>query len=281
MRSLAWMMVPTALLLAPPAMAQTLDRLRDSGTLTIGYREDAAPYSYRDAVGEPAGYSVELCRAVAAGIKQDLGLAEIAVRYVPVSAEDRFEAVQDGRVDLLCGATTATLSRRALVDFSLPTFVDGASVLYRSDGPATFEALAGEKVGVHGATTTEQALRTTLQRLSIAAEVVAVADHEDGLRRLEAGEIAAYFADRAILIFLAARSQAPEQLALSDRYFTNEPYALALPRGDGDFRLAVDRALSRIYRSGAIDQIFTRAFGTGANPSDLLKALFVISALPE
>lgn len=281
MRLLAWLLLVPLLLAPPPLLAQTLDRLRDTGALTIGYREDAAPYSYKDAVGEPAGYSVELCRAVAAGIKQELGLAEVAVNYVAVTAEDRFKAVEEGRIDLLCGATTATLSRRALVDFSLPTFVDGASVLYRSDGPATFEALAGEKVGVHGATTTEQALRNTLQRLSLDAEVVTVDSHEEGLRRLEAGEIAAYFADRAILIFLAARSQNPEQLALSDRYFTNEPYALALRRGDSDFRLAIDRALSRLYRSGAIDQIFTSAFGTQAKPSDLLKALFVISALPE
>jgi ABC-type amino acid transport substrate-binding protein len=264
-----------------PALAATLERIKGSGTLTIGYREDAAPYSYKDALGEPAGYSVELCRAVAAHLKQDLGLAEIAVQYVPVTAADRFAAVQEGRIDLLCGATTATLSRRALVDFSLPTFVDGASVLYRSDGPATFEALAGQKVGVHGATTTEQALRHTLQRLSLDAEVVTVDSHDEGLRRLEAGEIAAYFADRAILTFLAARSGSPEQLRLSDRYFTHEPYALALPRGDSDFRLAVDRALSRIYRSGAIGQIFTSAFGTGADPSELLQALFVISPLPE
>jgi polar amino acid transport system substrate-binding protein/glutamate/aspartate transport system substrate-binding protein len=142
-------------------------------------------------------------------------------------------------------------------------------------------ALGGHKVGVRGSTTTEEALRNTLTKLSVDAEVVTVADHQDGLRRLEKGEISAYFGDRAILIFLAARSKARGNLRLSDQHFTFEPLALALPRGDGDFRLAVDRTLSRVYRSGAIETLFRSAFGKEAKPSGLLQALYVINALPE
>jgi len=273
--------VVAALLLPAAAGAQTLERLRASGELRIGHRVDAAPYSYASPAGDARGYSIELCREVADRLADDLGIAPLTLAFVPVSAEDRFEAIEEGRIDLLCGATTATLARREVVDFSIATFVDGASVLYRTDGPASFEALSGERVGVRAATTTEEALRNTIEELGVDVVVVAVDDHDDGLARLEAGGIAAYFADRAILFHLGAESEAPEQLRLSERYFTIEPYALALPRGDSDFRLAVDRALSRIYRSGAIEAVFVRAFGPAAEPSELLEALYVLSPLPE
>jgi ABC-type amino acid transport substrate-binding protein len=273
--------VALALVLPMSAAAQTLERVRDSGVLKIGYREDAAPYSYKDAIGQPAGYTVALCQAVAVDVAAEVGRAELAVEYVPVGTEDRFSALQEGRIDLLCGATTATLERRALIDFSVPTFIDGAGVLLRADGPDTFAELAGETVGVRAATTTEEALRNTLQRQDMQATVVPVDSHEDGLARLEAGEITAYFADQAILVFLASRSAAPEKLKVGEGQFTLEPYALGLQRGDDDFRLAVDTSLSRLYRSGEVDRIFKSTFGANASQSEILRALYLISALPE
>ena len=267
--------------LALPAAAATLDRIRDTGVLKIGYREDAPPFSAKSELGEPSGYTVSLCRSVAARIKEELKLDKITAEYVPVSAENRFQMVADGKVDLLCGATTATLSRREIVDFSLPVFVDGASVLLRADGPKTFGDLEGRKVGVRAGTTTEEALRNTVKDLSITVETIAVKDHKDGLAKLQKNEIAAYFADRAILFFLMSGSTSHTKLMLSDQLLTYEPYALALPRGDDDFRLSVDRALSRIYRSGEIASVFNGAFGPTAKPTAELRALYRISALPE
>jgi ABC-type amino acid transport substrate-binding protein len=229
-------------LIASSVFAGTLDRVRDSGVFKIGYRTDAAPYSYKNTLGEATGYSVDLCRVVAVAVKKSLKMKEISIKYVPVTAENRFKAVQDGRIDILCGATTATLSRRELVDFSL--------------GPGGFGELSGKNVGVRGGTTTEEGLRNTLKKLSVDAKVVPVTTHGDGLSKLEKGELSAYFADRAILLFLAAGSASPEKLNVGTDYFSLEPYALALQRGDESFRLLVDRALSRLYRSGAITRVF-------------------------
>jgi ABC-type amino acid transport substrate-binding protein len=276
----AWLGLILCALAAAGAQAQTLERIRDSGSFRIGYREDAAPYSHKDTLGEAVGYSVELCRTVAANVKDTLGLEEIQVEYVPVTTEDRFQAVQDGRIDILCGATTVTLSRRELVDFSLFTFIDGAGVLLRADSPQEFEALAGMKVGVRSATTTEAALSDALAEQGLEVELVPVESHEDGLAKLQAGEIMAYFADRAILTWLLLGSGG-EGLWLSERQFSYEPYALALARGDHEFRLLVDATLATLYRSGAIDQIFTAAFGAKARQSEVLKALYVINALPR
>ena len=263
------------------APAGTLDKVRQDKTIRLAVRADAPPFSFRDAGGEPAGFMVDLCRAVATGLAAQLNLDALKVEFVPVTAEDRFAAIGTGKADLLCEPTTETLSRREKVDFSIPTFVDGASLLVKGDGPADFAALAGKKVGVLAGTTTEQSLRDTLANMKVDAEVVPAKTHEDGLKQLEDGAVAAYFADRAILAYLAAKSSNPGQLRLANDYLSLEPYALALPRGDEDFRLAVDRALSRIYKSGGIAAVFARTFGAQMQPSLTLKTLYLISALPD
>lgn len=270
------------LLLRPGvATADTLERIQQTGALKIGYRSDSPPFSFSISGEDPAGYSIGLCNAVAGALQRQLRLDTIRVDYVAVTADDRFQAVARGDVDLLCGATTATLARREIVDFSLPTFIDGASVLLRRGGPRSFAELQGKRVGVRHGTTTEDALRNTIESESMTVDTVAVTDHREGLAKLMNGEIEGYFADRAILYYLMAGSGVAERLYLSDKYLTYEPYALALRRGDSDFRLAVDRALSRLYRSGAIATVFAKTFGDNATPTGDLLALFRTSALPE
>lgn len=261
------------------ASAQVVERLQAGEPLRIGIRVDAAPFSYLHEE-KPAGYTVQLCRAVAGEIAQGLGLAKVSVQYVTVDTAERFQAVADRRIDLLCGAATATLSRRELVDFSIPVFIDGASVLVREDGPTGFDELDGKRIGVRRATSTAERLEATLEQFGIEAQIVPLDVHDEGFARLKTGDIDAYFADRAILQYLLIQRDLPGEFRLSSQYFSYEPYALALPRGDGAFRLAVDAALSRIYRSGAIQEIFDATFGE-AEQSELLKALYIVSALPE
>jgi polar amino acid transport system substrate-binding protein/glutamate/aspartate transport system substrate-binding protein len=263
------------------ASAGVLDRVAQEKAIRIAYREDAPPFSFKDKIGEPAGFMVDLCRAVAKKLAEERNLAGLNVIYVAVTAADRFEAITQQKADLLCEPTSVTLSRRQLVDFSIPTFLDGASLIVRADGPKKLDELAGRKVGVAAGTTTEESLRNSLKDAGIGAEVVAANTHGEGLAMLDDGKITAYFADRSILLFLIKDSKAPEKLRLADDYLSVEPYALALPRGDNDFRLAVDRALSHIYRSGEIGTIFERTFGGKAKPSQILQTLYLISGLPD
>jgi ABC-type amino acid transport substrate-binding protein len=263
------------------ANAGTLDAVKQAKTIRLAVRDDAPPFSYKDKTGQPAGFMVDLCRAVVKHLAGDLGLGEIKIAYVPVTAADRFDAIEGGKADLLCEPTSETLSRRGEVDFSIPTFVDGASIMVKGEGPSEFGALAGKKIGVLAGTTTERSLRATLELANLTAEVVPARTHEDGIKMLDAGDIAAYFADRAILGHLAEMSGEADRLRIADQYLSIEPYALALPRGDGDFRLAVDRALSHIYRSGEIATVFATTFGVQTPPTDTLKTLFLISALPD
>jgi ABC-type amino acid transport substrate-binding protein len=263
------------------AAAGTVDRIKQEQAIRIAYREDAPPFSYKDKIGEPTGLMVDLCKEVAKKLAEQFDLQSLKVTYVPVTAADRFDAITQQKADLLCEPTSATLSRREQVDFSIATFVDGAGLLVRANGPKDLRAMAGQKIGVLAGTTTEEALRNTLNDAGIAADVVAAKTHGEGLSMLDDGKISAYFADRAILLTLGRESKAPDKLRLADEYLTIEPYALALPRGDSDFRLAVDRALSHIYRSGEIVAIFERTFGGKSKPSQILQTLYLISALPD
>jgi ABC-type amino acid transport substrate-binding protein len=285
MRSIGWLralsFAATAVLGLGSAGAGTLDTVRQDKALRIAYREDAPPFSFTDDAGLPAGFTIDLCRSIAKHIGEQLNINDLKINYVLVTAENRFDAIENGKADLLCEPTSETLSRREQVDFSIPTFVDGASLLVSGDGPGDFSGLSGKKIGVLAGTTTEQSLRDTLSRANINAEIAPAKSHEEGLAMLDKGEIVAYFGDRAILAYLATKSTDASKLRLADNYFSLEPYALALPHGDEDFRLAVDRALSHIYRSGEIAVVFAHTFGAEMQPSDTLKTLYSISALPD
>ena len=281
LRRFASVALAAAALTLGSAGAGTLDSVKQAKTIRLAVRDDAPPFSYKDKTGQPAGFIVELCRAVVKHLASDLGLDELKIVYVPVTAADRFDAIQGGKADLLCEPTSDTLSRRSQVDFSIPTFVDGASLMVKGDGPSQFGALAGKKIGVLAGTTTEQGLRAALDVANIKADVVPAKTHEEGIKMLDAGEVAAYFADRAILGYFAETSGEADKLRVADQYLSIEPYALALPHGDSDFRLAVDRALSHIYKSEELATVFATAFGAQTSPTETLKTLYFISALPE
>jgi ABC-type amino acid transport substrate-binding protein len=257
----------------------TLDHIKETGEIRLAYRPDAAPFSY-DVDGKPSGYSVNLCLEVAHALQEDLKLPKLTTSFVPVTAENRFQAITQGDADLLCEATSATLSRRELVDFSIYTFVSGAGLAIRPDGPTSVEAMTGQKIGVLGGTTTQQALEATLRDAGVKADVIVVKTHDEGFDKLEKGDIAAYFGDRTILEDHLRHVPNEQRLLLADSYLTIEPYALAMPI-DHDFRLAVDRALSHLFRTGGMIKVFRRSFDPQAKPSDLIKMLSRVSGLPD
>lgn len=268
-------------MLSGPGKAATLDRLRQDDTIRIAYRQDAPPFSYQNPGAEPAGFIVDLCRAVAKSLAQQLNLPSLKIDYVPVTASDRFDAIQQGKADLLCEATTITMSRRKLMDFSIDTYVDGASLLTTVKGLKNLKELEGQSIGVLAGTTTEQELRDTLKAAGINATIKTAATHAEGLEMLDSGNVAAYFADRTILWALRANSNAQGNLLLADQFFTVEPYALGLPRGDDDFRYEIDRALSGIYQSGEVVQILKHAFGDQFQMNPTLEALYLLAPIPD
>jgi glutamate/aspartate transport system substrate-binding protein len=271
----------SALLACPAAGAQTLDKISKQGAISLGYIDDAAPFSYTDK-GEPQGYSVDLCRAVAAGIGAQLK-RELKVRWVKLTIQNRIEAVRKGQVDLECSTTTWTLSRQRQVDFSLVTFVDGGSLLVGAQSDiGQVKDLAGKRIAVISGTTTEKALRAVLARTATNAEVLAIKTRDEGLALLGKAEVEALASDRTALVgVVVMNAGARGNFKLLDQDFSIEQYALMLRRGDHDFRLAVNRVLARVYRTGEIEKIYARWLGPLGPPSVLLSATYFIQSISE
>jgi len=269
----------------PPSAAGTLDRIRQSARIRLGYRTDARPFSFSDTPGQAAGYSVALCTEIANEVKSELGITTLNVEWVPVSVEGRFAALQKGDIDLLCGADTRTLSRMKDVAFSSPIFPGGIGALLRSDAPARLkEVLSGQKpptqpvFAVIPGTTTESWLNGKINEFQLTAKVVTVNSYDAGIQRLAAREASVFFGDRAILLDAALRSRSANSLHLVDRLFTSEPVALAFARGDADFRLVVDRTLSRLYASKEFPALYAKWFGT---PDENTLAFFRWNTIQE
>lgn len=258
----------------------TLDRIKAAKSITLGHRQSSVPFSSVGRDGKPVGYSIELCMQVATDIGRDLQIPDLAIKWVPVSVESRIGAVRDGTIDLECGSTTNTLSRQAEVDFSLTTFITGGSLL--SLRGTSLTDLAGLRIAVIPGTTTEQVLKEALAKAPAAdVRLIPVKDHAEGRTAIENRSADAYASDRDILIGLALTAADPRRFVLAERYFSYEPYALMLRRGDLDFRLAVNRSLARLYRSGRILEIYNRWFGALGDPNALIIAMYAIEGLPD
>jgi ABC-type amino acid transport substrate-binding protein len=260
----------------------TLKKVGDTGTLTLGYRENAAPFSFTGSDGKPAGYSIDLCQEIAAAVQQELKRSDLSVRWVPVTPENRIEAVASGAVDIECGSTSATLSRMEKVDFTLMTFVDGASVLVvESPAITSIRDLGGKRIGVVTGTTTERVLADYFREQSLQVTLVPMKDHDEGLAGLQASTIDGYASDKVILVGLALRARGTTRFALLPESLSYEPYGLMVRRDDSAFRLLANRTLARIYRSGAIRTLYAKWFGGLGRPTPALLLMYNLQGLPE
>ena len=279
--------VLAVVVLASPVLSQELDgtlkKIKTTGIFTIGYRESAPPFSFMGPDKRPVGYSIDLCMNVASAIEKQLAIPNLKLNWVTVTAENRVDMVAQGKVDIECSTTTATLSRQEKVDFSLMTFVDGGSLLSMAgaDLGTGLNDLTGKRIALIPGTTTEKALTEFLKKQFINVQMVRVKDHAEGVAAIEGNKADAFASDRGILIGLALTSKDPKRFALANLLFSYEPYGLMVRRNDGAFRLAVNRALAALYRSGGIVSIYERWFAAFGKPSEAIQAMYLLNGLPE
>ena len=283
MRGLISLLLIFGLIGVAEAASDTLKRIKDRGEIRIGYREATEPLSFTGPDGRASGYSVDLCERIAETVRTELKLSELKVTHVSVSLAERFDAVASGKIDILCAATTVTLSRMDKVDFSLMTFVTGGSVMSRASAPVALTSnLAGKKVGVVTGSSTEVALNAHLKETFVEAELIGAESLEAANAMLNAGKVDAVAGDQIGLIGQMAVSEDPRQFALAEDLFSYEPYALVIARGDTDFRNIADRVLARIYRTGQFKQLYDKWFGRmGLRPPPILQAMYKMNSLPE
>jgi len=264
--------------------SNTMDRIAETGEFRIGFVPDAPPMSFLDADSQPIGYSIELCRHIASAIRDELGLEQIDISFTPlVSMEDRLSAVQDGLVDVECGATTVTLSRRERVDFTLMTFITGGAVVSRRARPIySMDDLDGNTIAVISGTTTEDALRAFIDLNEMDITLRIIRTHDEGMELLNEREVDGYASDRAMLIGQVFRSADANNFVLTQSVFSFEPYSIMVRRGDTQFRLAADRALASLYRTARIRRLYQNWFGRYGEPlSPIVEAMYEFQAVGE
>jgi polar amino acid transport system substrate-binding protein len=285
------------LALSPVAHADTLQRIESSNTLNLGYIDDIAPFSSLQN-GEVSGYAIELCQKVVEQVKTELNLPDLQVRFQPVAEAQGLAAVRDGSLDLICSPTLESLTRRKNVSFSLPIYTAGLAVLVRKDAPEALlkvlngevahsgptwratvnRGLANHTYAVKQGEATEAWIRKQQRMLGVVATMVTVSSQEEGVQLVAEGKADAFFSERMLLKNYLAKRDDASAMQVLERIYEYAPVAMALTRGDEDFRLLVDTALSKAQRSGELEQIYSRYFG---EPGEMVKALFKVYALPE
>jgi len=282
----------------PAASTGALSRIQATGRIRFGYRIDARPFSYRDAFGSAVGYSITLCDRIADAIRSELRLGQLAIDWVPVSAVDRFQAVREGAVDILCGADTVSLARRSEVAFSIPVFPGGIGVLLRTDAPVRLrDVLSGKEQTFHPTwrasasqvlqtrafavvtgTIAENWLEQRIDDLHLITKATQVASYQDGVQAVLDRRIDALFGERAILLEVSRRHPGADNVVVLNRLFTYGPVALTLPPNDERLRLLVDRTLAGFYADGKIANLYTTWFG---EPDAAALAFFKWSTVPD
>ena len=259
-----------------------LKSIAESKTILIGHRTESVPFSFVDTNGEPMGYTIDLCKRVAAGIQQQLKLPKLDVKFIALTAENRFEKVANGDVDIECGNSSDTISRQKIVDFSLMTWVDGGNFLVKGETPVKSLAdMSGKKIGVVAGNTTETALKTWAEKNMVTFDLVPIETHIDGMKALNDGKIDAYAADQTVLIGLVSAAPKGSKFNIAPNTFSYEPYALVVPRNDADFKQAVNRVLAQLYRTGEVMKIYDTWFGKFGKPPMALMVMYQLNALPE
>ena len=267
--------------LAAQELTGTLKQIKKSGQIRIGYRASEPPMSFMGKDGKPTGYTIDICAYIISEVEKRIG-GGVKVEYVPVTAEGRFKALVDNKIDLLCGSTTKTLSRCELVDFTQLTFVTGASLMTMKDNPRGSSGFAGKKIGVVKDTTTAVVLKKVIQDTSTNADVVLFNSAKEGIDALRNKKIDAFSADQVVLIGIAFTAPDPMSFVIDPNVFSFEPFALAVRRNDADFRLVADRVISELYRSKKILDIYNKWIGEFTRQRlPIFDAMIKLNATPE
>ena len=256
--------------LLPPMAAQaagTLQKINESGTISIGFRESAPPFSYLSADRQAIGYSVDICVKITEAIKRELKRSNLTVKYVPVSSSSRITALTSQEIDLECGSTTNTAERRKQVDFTIPTFMAATRLLAKEEsGIRSIFDLSGKKVAATQGTSSEQFFKEQNESRSLRATMILGKDHVESFSFVESGKADAFIMDDVMLYSLRSTAKNPADYAISKEALTVEPLAIMLRKDDPSFKKLVDTEVARIITQGEIHPIYRKWFESPIPP---------------
>ncbi|PWG61649.1 amino acid ABC transporter substrate-binding protein [Spiribacter halobius] len=272
-----------------PAVAQefqeTLQRIKDRGTINIGHREASVPFAYIGEEGdEPIGYTIDICLNVVDRIEEVIGVDELEINWVAINPQTRIPLMANGTTDMECGSTTNNFTRQQQVDYAYTTYITGTRLLTKKDsGIENVEDLSGNVIALAQGTTNERVVKEAIEERDIEdVEVLSVADHDEGFLALQTDRVDAYSTDDILLAGLIEKARNPDDYHIVGDMLSFEPYAIMVPKNDSEFRRVVNMELAELFRSGEIYDIYDKWFPPMGVPlSDMLDYAFKVQAVPE
>lgn len=248
----------------------TLQKIRDSNTLLLGYREVSLPFAYLDAQGRPIGYSIDLCQQVLAAVKKQLQLPGLQAKYVAVTPMTRFPLLQEGRIDLECGSTSNTLERQQQVAFSLNTYVTAVRIAVRTEsGIHNLKQLDGRAVVTTTGSTAEQLLHKLAQQYHLDIKNYYAAEHSAAFWMLASGQATAFVMDDVLLAGAIANARNPQEFAVVGPALAVTPYGLVMRKNDPQFKQLVDDTLRGLMQSGELEKLYQKWFMSPIPPKGI------------
>jgi len=245
---------------APELLTGTLLKARETGSLTLGYRESSIPFSYRSARGEPIGYSIDLCKLLVDAIGAAVD-RELTIRWQPVTSQTRIDAVVSGQVDLECGSTTNNLERQKQVAFSPTMFVSGTKLLVKNNSTIkSFRDLPGKTVAVTAGTTNEQTLRDLARKFKLDFTLRVAADHAASFELLTSGQVDAFATDDVLLYGLLAQNRRQGEFVVTGEFLSYDPYGIMFRKGDAQLARVVRDTFHDLAADREIERRYTRWF---------------------
>jgi glutamate/aspartate transport system substrate-binding protein len=247
---------------APAVLSGTLEKVRQSGVITIGYREASFPFSYvtKDSA-TPLGYSIDLCKGVVDEVVRELNGAPVRIAYELVTSDSRLNAVTSGKVDLECGSTTGNVERQKSVAFSPVMYVAGTKLLVkRNSGINSYKDLTGKTLVVTSGTTNETAMRSLNEKYKLGINIITGHDHEESYGLLADGKADAFATDDVLLYGFIARKKAEATMAVVGDFITYEAYGIMFRKDDPQMAAAVLQAFSVMARTGTLVATYHKWF---------------------
>jgi glutamate/aspartate transport system substrate-binding protein len=262
-----------ALLFASAAMAQssdTLQKIKDTGAITLGFRESSVPFSFLDAQQRPVGISMDLCQAVVAKIRQELKMPKLEVKQVAVNSSNRIPLVANGTVDIECGGTANNAARQKEAAFSVATFVSQPMWLVRTDSGVKKEAdLDGKSIVVTQGSNAVNFARKAMRDDKIDMTVLTAKDHAESMLMLETGRAVAWLEDDILVAGEKANARNPAAFALVAGNFDNIYYGLMMHKDDPKFKALVDGVIGAMMKSGEFATLYKKWFESPIPPKNM------------
>lgn len=268
--------------LAQLASADTLERIKKSQTINIAYRESALPFSYLSESKAPVGYTIDICKKMVDALKKELKLPQLKINFVPVTADNRIEAMTSGKADMECGSTSNTADRRKLVDFTIPHFFSTLRMMVNTNsGIKNWTDLKDKKVVFTKGTSTDKFILERDKVRALHMALVEGKDHSDSFNMLENAQVNAFAQDEAILFGLKAKAKDPSRFMIVGDPLASEAYAIMLPKGDAAFKKAIDVEMARLMADGDITRLYEKWFTKAIQPNNMNLAWPMGSLLKE